>query len=163
MAAKRVLGLAGVVIALVFVGPAAASAASAPGVRVIGENEKLLAIFKTAKCRKGKQYFHAEATSTNGQYELDAGIREFSGFHPYDVTLGSTNPHILFESKQAGTPAYSNQFEPPYPVPGFGEINFSANGKRMGIGFGPAMWSDDFSSAVVLAGGLECRYPRKRR
>jgi hypothetical protein len=163
MTAKRVLGLAGMVFGLVFVVPSVASAASSPGVRVIGENEQVLAIFKTAKCTKGKHYFHAEAFSTDKAYELDAGIRDFSGFHPYEVALGSTNPHILFESRQAGSPAYSNEFEPPYPVPGAGQIRFSPNGKRVGIGFGPAMWSDDGSSAVVLAGGLECRYPKKRR
>jgi hypothetical protein len=157
------LVLAGVVFALALVAPVGALAASAPKVTVFGEEDQVLATFTTAKCTKGKHYFHAEATSTDGQYELDAGIREFTGFHPYDVTLGSTNPHILFESKQAGTPAYSNQFVPPYPVPGAGQIRFSPKGKRMGIGFGPAMWSDDSSSAVVLAGGLECRYPRKKR
>jgi hypothetical protein len=161
MAAKRVLGLAGVIFALAFVAPTAAVAASSPGVRVIGENDQRLATFKTAKCTKTKHFFHAEAFSTDGQYELDAFIRQFTGFHKYDVTLGSTNPAIVFQSKHPG-PTYSNQFEPPYPVPGFGQIRFSPNGKRVGIGFGPAMWSDDTSTAVVLAGGLECRYPRKR-
>jgi hypothetical protein len=162
MAAKRVLGIAGVVLALVFAAPSAASAASSPGVRVIGEDEQVLAIFKTAKCNKSKHFFHAEAFSADRQYELDAFIRQFSGFHPYEVSLGSTDPAILFSSAHPG-PIYSNQFEPPYPVPGAGQIRFSPNGKRMGIGFGPAMWSDDASSAVVLAGGLECRYPRKKR
>jgi hypothetical protein len=161
MARKQMVGFAAVLLALALTGPSAALAGgSYPGVTVIGENEQALAIFKTAKCRKGKHAFHAEAT--DGQYELDAFIREFTGFHKYDLALGSPNPSIVFQSKHSGTPVYSNQFEPPFPVPGFGQINFSSNGKHMGAGFGPAMWSDDFSTAVVLAGGLECRYPKKK-
>jgi hypothetical protein len=161
MAGKQIAGLAAVLIALALTAPSAAFASDL-GVTVIGENEQALATFKTAKCKKGKSYFHAEAFSTNGQYELDAFIRGFTGFHKYDVALGSTNPNILFQNKSPAAPIYSNQFEPPFPVPGFGLIKFSPNGKRMGIGFGPAMWSEDGSTAVVLAGGLECRYPKKR-
>jgi hypothetical protein len=162
MARNQTAGLAALLLALVITAPSAAVAAgSPPGVTVIGEDEHVLAIFKTAKCVKGKRNFHAEATS--GSYELDAFVRGFSGFHKYRLALGSLNPDIVFQSRVAGTPAYSNQFSPPFPVPGSGLIKFSSNGRRVGIGFGPAMWSDDSSSAVVLAGGLECRYPRKPR
>ena len=84
MATKRMLGLAGVVLALGLVAPTAAPGASSPGVRVIGENDQRLATFKSAKCTKTKHFFHAEAFSTDGQYELDAFIRQFTGFHKYD-------------------------------------------------------------------------------
>ena len=130
---------------------------------MIGEEDHTLAVFKSAKCRKGKHFFHAEASSTDGAYELDAFIRDFSGFHDYDLELGNTERDLVFQSKQAGTPVYSNQFQPSFPAPQFGKITFASKGKRMGMGFGPAMWSDDQSTAVVLAGGLECRYPKKRR
>jgi len=158
-----IVGFAVVLLALALTAPTALAGSTDAGVNVIGENDQALATFKTAKCTKSAHYFHAEAFSTDGQYELDAFIRGFTGFHKYDVTLGSTNPTILFEDKHPGTPAYSNQFQPSFPVPGFGQINFSAKGKRMGIGFGPAMWSEDGSSAVVLAGGLECKYKKRKR
>ena len=163
MSRMGIAGFAAVLLALALTAPSALASSSEPGVNVIGENDQALATFKTAKCTKGRHFFHAEAFSTDGQYELDAFIREFTGFHKYDVALGSTNPSILFQSKTAGTPIYGNQFQPPFPVPGFGQINFAAKGKRMGIGFGPAMWSEDGSTAVVLAGGLECKYKKRKR
>lgn len=160
--ANRIVALAA---ALLVVGllPTAASAAGTPGVTVIGEEDQTLASFKSAKCTKGKHFFHAEAFSTDGAYELDAFIHDFSGFHAYDLELGSTERNIVFQSKQAGTPVYSNQFQPSFPVPGFGKFTFASKGKRMGMGFAPAMWSDDLTTAVVVAGGLECRYPKKKR
>jgi hypothetical protein len=160
MTGKRIVGVAGVLLALALTAPTAALAASGPEVSVIGENEQVLATFTTAKCVKGRHAFHAEGI--DGQYELDVFIRKFTGFHKYAVALGSANPSIVFQSKQAGSPFYSNQFDPPYPVPGFGLIKFSPNGKRVGVGFGPAMWSSDFSTAVVLAGTLECSYSKKK-
>jgi hypothetical protein len=163
MSRMRIVGCALVLFALALSASTAHAASSEPEVTVFGEAEQPIAYFKTAKCKKGKAFFHAEAFSTDRQYELDAFIRGFSGFHKYDVTLGSTNPNILFDSVQPSAPIYGNQFQPSFPVPGFGQINFSAKGKRMGIGFGPAMWSEDGSTAVVLAGGLECKYPKKRR
>lgn len=163
MSRMPMVGFAVVLVALALTAPSALASSSVPGVTVIGENDQTLATFTTAKCTKSAHYFHAEAFSTDRKYELDAFIRGFSGFHKYDVTLGSTNPSILFESTSPGTPAYSNQFQPAFPVPGFGQIDFSAKGKRVGIGFGPAMWSEDASTAVVLAGGLECKYKKKKR
>jgi hypothetical protein len=156
-----VLGAALVLLALA--APAGAAAAdSGPGVLVIGENEETTT-FKSAKCRKGKHFFHAEAFSTDGKFELDAFIREFNGFHEYDVALGSMNPAILFQGRPAGSTLYSNQFAPSFPVPGAGLIKFTPDGKRIGIGFGPAMWSEDASSAVVVAGALKCKYPKAKK
>jgi hypothetical protein len=166
MALKMKLGAAGLMVALALLVPSAA-AASVPGVTVIGENDQVLAKFTTAKCLKGTTRngsFFAKATSTNGQYELAVEILfAFTGFHKYDLSLEpDPTPYLRFSTK--GDPSgYSNEFVPPFPVPGFGQINFSSNGKRMGVGFGPAMWNRDASGAVVLAGGLECRYKPKRR
>jgi hypothetical protein len=165
MALKSKLGLAGLAVALGLVVPSPA-AASAPGVTVIGADENMLAKFKTAKCLKGttrKGSFFAKAISTNGRYELDAEILfAFTGFHKYDLSLEpEANPYLRF-SVRGDQIGYSNEFVPPFPVPGFGQIRFSRNGKRMGIGFGPAMWNRDASDAVVLAGGLECRYKKRR-
>lgn len=166
MASKRKFGLAGLVVALALVVPSAA-AASVPAVTVIGGNDQVLAKFTTAKCLKGttrKGSFFAKATSTNGQYELAVEILfAFTGFHKYDLSMEpDANPYLRFSLK-GDESGYSNEFVPPFPVPGFGQIRFSRNGKRMGIGFGPAMWNRDASDAVVLAGGLECRYKKKRR
>jgi hypothetical protein len=159
----RIACFAVVLLALALTAPPVFASSSDPEVTVIGENDQTLATFKIAKCKKGAHYFHAEAFSTDGQYELDAFIRGFSGFHKYAVALGSTNPNILFQSRSVGAPAYGNQFQPAFPVPGFGQIDFAPKGKRMGIGFGPAMWSEDASTAVVLAGGLQCKYKKKKR
>jgi hypothetical protein len=169
--AKPTVCIAAILFLLAFLVPSGALAAGSPGVRVIGNENEVLAIFKTAKCTKGKPRkggvsFYADATSTNGEYELLAAIvLGFTGFHEYDLTLSpDANPYLRFSRVgDFASGGYSNEFVPPYPVPGFGQINFSKDGRRMGVGFGPAMWSRDFSDAVVLAGGLECRYPRKKR
>lgn len=161
--ARRIVVLAAALLALGLMPSSALAAGGSPEVTVIGEGDGALAHFKSAKCKKGKHFFHAQAVSTDGAYELDAFIRNFSGFHDYDLELGSTERNLVFQSKQAGTPVYSNQFQPSFPVPGFGRFTFTANGKRMGMGFGPAMWSDDSATAVVVAGGLECRFPKRKR
>ena len=160
--ASRIVGFVAALLVFGLI-PSSAMAGGGPGVTVIGEENAVLAHFKSAKCKKGKHFFHAESFSTDGKYELDAFIHGFSGFHEYDLELGSTDKTLVFQSKQAGTPVYSNEFQPPFPVPGSGKVTFSSNGKRMGMGFGPAMWSDDSSTGVVLAGAVECHYPKKKR
>lgn len=169
MTAKQRIGLAGLLSALALFVPSAALAASPPGVKVIGEENALLATFKTAKCKTKKPKgvgasFLAKAISTNGQYELSADVFQpvFNGFHKYDLTLEPDAKAVLYFSGVGGSgTVYSNEFVPSFPVPGFGQIRFTNNGSRVGIGFAPAMWSQDLSTAVVLAGGLECRYASK--
>jgi hypothetical protein len=169
MKRKHWVGLTAALVTLALAAPV--SALGYPGVKVIGQENQLIATFKTAKCTKGKPRkgavsFYADAISTDGQYTLLAAIVQgFTGFHAYDLTLSTeANPYLRFgkASDKAGEGDYSNEFVPPYPVPGFGQITFSPNGKRMGVGFGPAMWSRDFSDAVVLAGGLECKYKKRK-
>lgn len=167
MFAKQRIGFAGLLIALALLLPTSAIAASAAGVRVIGQDNKLLAIFKTAKCKtkkpKGaKTSFLSSAISTNGKYELRADVFQpvFSGFREYDLALENDAKVVLYFEKRSGGPVFSNEFVPPYPVPGFGQINFAKDGSRIGLGFAPAMWSQDFSDAVVVAGGLVCRYSK---
>jgi hypothetical protein len=159
--------IAGALLALALLAPSAALAL--PGVTVIAQENETIAIFKSAKCTKNKSRkyganFHLDATSTNGAYELVATILGFSGFHKYDLVLSATaNPVLRLNQVGDLAGGYSNEFVPPYAVPGFGQIKFSPDGKRVGLGFGPAMWTRDASDAVVLAGALECRYRAKKR
>ncbi|MGE5407394.1 MAG: hypothetical protein ACM3NV_02165 [Syntrophothermus sp.] len=169
--AKIPTAIAALLLVLALLAPAAALGAG-PRVTVFGQEDQIVAIFKSAKCKKTKpragraSSWYAEAVSTNGGYELSADIfRSFTGFHKYDLAL-ETNPsaYLRFSVKgefQSG--GYSNEFVPPFPVPGAGQIRFSPNGRRVGLGFGPAMWNRDASDAVVLAGAIECHYPAKRR
>jgi hypothetical protein len=167
MSRKQWIGISGALVALALIVPSAAL--GAPGVKVIGEENALLATFKTAKCKMGKaskkgKSLYIDAISTNGGYELSAAlILEFTGFHSYDLGLGPGSGPLLSFTKKGDSNDYSNAYVPPYPVPGFGQINFSSNGKRVGMGFGPAMWSKDLTTAVVVAGGLECKYAAKKK
>ncbi len=168
MPAKQRIGLTGLLIALALLSPASALAAAPAKVTVIGQDEKVLAIFKTAKCQKRKPKgvgasFLSRAVSTNGKYELRTDVFQplFSGFHKYDLKLEDDARAVLYFQAIGGGPVFSNEFVPPYPVPGFGQINFKRDGSRFGVGFAPVMWSQDFSDGVVLAGGLACRYAKK--
>jgi hypothetical protein len=170
MRSKLPILVATVALALALAIPPLAAAAGSK-VTVFGQESEVRAIFKTGKCSKGKKQagkgatFYIDSVSTNGKYELTATIfQSFTGFHKYDLVL-DPNPTAYLRFSEKGEYAsggYSNEFVPPYPVPGFGQINFSSNGKQVGLGFGPAMWNRDASDAVVLAGGLECRYPKKK-
>jgi hypothetical protein len=168
MKSKPPVLIAALLLTLALLVPATATAA-VPGVTVIGEEDITLAVFKKATCKRGratKGTFYIDATSTNGKYELLAAFAGgFSGFHQYDLTLDpNANPYLRFSEKgEFSSGGYSNEFVPPYPVPGFGAIKFSPDGKRVSLGFGPAMWNRDASKAVVLAGGLECRYPKRKK
>ena len=146
---------------------AASAAAAAPGVTVLGEESTQVAVFKNAKCTKSKKIksFYINSTSTNGQYELSAVIfKDFSGFHSYKLALDpSPSDYIRISPKGNAENGWTNENVPPYPVPGFGEINFTPNGKQVGLGFGPAMYNREFTSAVVVAGGFECTYPKKKK
>jgi hypothetical protein len=162
------IGFAGLLIGLALLLPASAMAGTAAKVTVIGQDNQILGVFKTAKCKtrtpKGVgTSFLSRSVSTNGRYELEAKIFQpvFHGFGKYDLTLDPDARAVLYFQAIGGGPIFSNEFVPPYSVPGFGQINFSKSGKHVGLGFGPAMWSQDFSDAVVLAGGLECRYATK--
>jgi hypothetical protein len=168
MPAKQRIGIAGLLIALALLLPTSAFAITTAGVRVIGQENKLLALCKTAKCKTKKPKgvgtsFQSRAISTNGQYELSADVFQpvFKGFDEYDLALEADARAVLYFKQISGGPVFSNEFVPPYSVPGFGKIKFTKDGSRMGVGFAPAMWSQDFSDAVVLAGGMTCRYATK--
>lgn len=158
---------ASAVLFVLALGAASASAAGAPGVTVLGEESTQIAVFKKAKCTKSKKSksFYIDSTSTNGQYELQAVIlKDFSGFHSYKLAF-EPNPsdYIRVFPKGNAENGWTNENVPPYPVPGLGEINFTPNGKQVGLGFGPEMFNREFSSAVVVAGGFECTYPKKKK
>jgi hypothetical protein len=163
-------------VALGLVAPAVVSADPDHQVTMIGENNKVLATFTQAKCKitksgNGKSFFML-SRSTNGKYILDAAIlHNFDTFTNYPVKQGpGQEPDIIVEaaSKPKDASEWGSQFLPPFPVPGAGAINFSdekgkpGTGQLVGVGFGPAMWARDSSSAVVLAGVVECHYKKKR-
>ncbi len=59
-----------------------------------------------------------------------------------------------------GGTRYSNLFQPPFPSPGFGQLQFSRNHKLLGVAYTPT-WTLDGTDAVTLTGVLTCRWPRR--
>ena len=147
--------------------PAQAGAVDAFGMKVLGEEGEELATFKKAKCRKGgpkaKGTFFAGGTSTNGQWKLSVGFYDsFTGFHPYDLVMAKeADPVLRVYPVGAPNGDFSNEYVPPFDVPGEGQIRFPRKGKEMRAGFIPVMWNRDGSDGVIVAGGVDCRYPTK--
>ena len=165
----RLLGLSGLVLAMVAVAGGTATGDSF-GMRVYGgsgEGEpEELAIFRTAKCHVGKAAkgkkpsFFATGTSTNGRCKFSVAMYfAFTGFHKYKLVL-DRDAEITLSFYPTGQPSadFANDNVPPFPTPGSGEVNFSPNGKKMRAGFIPVLWNRDASAQVILVGGVECRY-----
>lgn len=155
---RRETWFVGLLLAIALAVPSGAAGAG-PKVEVRDEGERLVAVFKAARCKRGEHFFQAKATSTNRRFELYAAIRNFDGFHRYDVDLGRSQSTLLLRPRSEEGPEYGNEFVPPFPATGSGRIAF-ASAMRMRVSFGPAMWSEDSSSSVSLRGALECRYSR---
>jgi hypothetical protein len=128
-------------------------------VRVLDSQGQQVAIFRSAKCRVHRSGFFSDAFSAG--YHLTAFIDPFSGFHHYRLSRGHFAPQYVSLTSPSGV-QYASDFVPPYPVPGEGAINFSRNGRLMGVGFSP-MFSEDGSDAVTVAGVLVCKYPKRKR
>lgn len=166
---KKAASLTLVVAALALVLPSQVGAVDSFGLKVFhGEESQELATFKKAKCRKGRGKgagtFFANATSTNGQYKLSVAFFDtFDGFHPYDLVLAKdADPVLRVYPVGAPNADFSNEYVPPFSVPGFGEIRFPRKGKEMRAGFAPVMWNRTASDGVVAVGGVDCIYPPKR-
>jgi len=124
---------------------------------------------KKAKCAvKGRgqnKEFRASGESSNG-WELDVYIYEgFWGGVGDKYTLFFGVREVGFDLYAPDATLYSNQFAIPGTPPGIvggGAIDFSRQGKRMGIGFSAAP-DRTFTRGVVFAGGLKCKYKRRNR
>lgn len=163
---KRVLVLVVAVLALAL--PAPVGAVDDFGMKVLGEEGQELATFKTAKCRKGtgkgKHVFIATSTSTNGAYKFSLYFFEtFTGFHKYDLRMErDADPVVRIYPTGAPNQDFSNEYVPPFNVPGGGEVRFPRKGKELRAGFLPVLWNRAGNDGVVFAGGVDCRYPAKK-
>ena len=127
-------------------------------VRLIDGSGKVVAIFTSAKCKISKIGFFSDA-SDNG-WRLQADVIPFDGFKHYKLQRGHFTPQVVKLHSPSGV-HFASDYVPPYPVHGGGAINFSKDGKLMGVGFSP-MFSEDGSDAVTVAGTLACHYPKKK-
>jgi hypothetical protein len=158
-------GLLAVLMALLV--PAPAGAVDDFGMKVLGQESEVLATFKKAKCRKGsgkgKGTFFANGTSTNGQWKLSVAFFDtFTGFHKYDLLLAKdADPVMRVFPASDPNGDFSNEYVPPFDVPGEGQVRFPRKGKEMRAGFIPVMWNKGGTDGVVVAGGVDCIYPRK--
>ncbi|MEA2703205.1 MAG: hypothetical protein QOD63_1150, partial [Actinomycetota bacterium] len=125
-----------------------------------GGAEPLAGTIKAGNCRATKTSFTAVGKSTNKVYTLKVTIGgAFQGFgHDYPLVYGGTDPTFTLEGP--GGP-FSNYSLPGNQNPGGGAIHLPSGGKVMGFGFVPT-FNADASAGVTLAGGMTCRYPRKR-
>lgn len=161
-----VLALAAAVLTLPV--PAQAGAVDAFGLKVLGEEGEELATFKKAKCRRGttpksKGTFFAASTSPNGQWKLSVSFfGTFRGFRTYKLKMAPEGDPVL-RVYPVGAPNadFSNEYVPPFDVPGEGEIRFPRKGKEMRAGFIPVMWNRGGTDGVIVAGGVDCNYPSK--
>ncbi len=158
-AAARLSALIGALLALALpVSSASAADVSGHAVRVLDSKNRVVAVFRSAKCRIGHGSFFSDAFD-NG-YHLQADVIPFNGFRRYRLARGHFTPQVVRLISPSGV-HYASDYVPPYPVPGGGAINFSDKGKLMGVGFSP-MFSEDGSDAVTVAGVLACHYPKKK-
>lgn len=165
---RRAGALVAALAVLAMLVPAPAGAVDAFGLKVLGEEGQELATFKKAKCRRGttpksKGVFFASSTSTNGQWKLSVSFFDsFTGFHPYKLVM-SVDADPVLRVWPVGAPGgdFSNEHVPPFDVPGEGEVRFPRKGKEMRAGFIPVLWNQGGTDGVVVAGGVDCNYPKK--
>lgn len=128
-----------------------------PGIEVYQLEEgggfgPLLATFKRGDCTSGGNFV---AIATDGEYRLEVGIQDYSGFGPdYVIRSGIPDPEVIVEGP--GDTYGNTQFSVP-GNPGLGGISFDDAGD-MGLGLVPA-YNADASAAVSLSGGMDCVYP----
>ena len=149
-----VAGLAALFLAL----PASSHAA----VDVVqSESGDKLVSFKTAKCKKGLRKGNGLkfiATAKKGPWRLSVNV--WTTARDMNLTYGGDGPADFTVSGPGGS--WTNLNRPPDAPPGGGAIVFNPKRTRMGIGFQPA-FDDTFSSSIEMAGGLTCKYPKKKR
>ncbi len=158
-AAVRLAALTGALLALALpVSKANAAGVSGHAVRVLDSQSRVVATFTSAKCKITKLGFLSDAFD-NG-YHLEADVIPFRGFHHYKLARGHFTPQVVRLISPSGV-RYASDYVPPYPVPGGGGINFTKDGKLMGVGFSPT-FSEDGTDAVTITGVLACHYPKKK-
>jgi hypothetical protein len=153
---------------IVALSASSATAAAPPGVTVLNGDNKVLVVFKSAKCGRGSSKspigFSADANSRGWEMHVifwrDTG--QFTGFHTYFVGFGPGAAITVSVLAPDQTTFYSTQYAPPRHTPNAGAVHFGARGAAMSIGL-YAVFTPDIQSGVALAGGLKCNYPRRRR
>jgi hypothetical protein len=162
----RCVGVVGALLTLALAVSSTAHARASGGVRVI-HGTNVVWTFHTGACTRTKHRFTAVlgGETKNPDYAMAISIDGFTGFHNYPVKLGPSlgSGSVFLKLFGPGDAAYSNFYKPSFPVPGAGLVTFGSGGKLMGVGFGPAMWTRDGSDAVVLAGGVKCKYKKKKK
>jgi hypothetical protein len=160
----RLAALSAALVALALTASGASAAKRERGVRVLNSESHVVALFRSAKCRINKLGFYSDAFDR--RYHLEANVLSapgapFAGFKQYPLERGhATQVYVALKSPSGVY--YASDFVPPYPVHGGGALNFSSDGKLLGIGFSP-MFSEDGSDAVTVAGVLKCKYPKKKK
>lgn len=120
--------------------------------------DQIVAEFTTAKCNRPRGDFYARTPRVGG-YRMFVAFDGFKGFgRTYDlVNDRNANPYV---SISVGEENFSSLFVPPFPVPAFGQVQFSPSGKYMSVGYQP-MFNQAADDGLVFAGALKCVY-RKR-
>lgn len=121
-----------------------------------------LASFASAKCQratKKKALLKFIATAKSGGYTLRVNMFKAPS-RTRTITYGGDGDVSFTVSGPGGS--WTNLNRPPNSPPGGGAIAFNAKRTRMGLGFSPA-FDDSLSTAVSVAGGLTCKYPKKKK
>jgi hypothetical protein len=127
----------------------------AKGLQVLGENLAVHATFATGTCSVRKGAFHAVAR--DGAWSIDVRIPGFGSYKDvYDLREGSKAGFVL---DGPGGP-YSSANPAPNHGPAAGQMRFSADGKRMTLGFEYA-WNAGATNAVLPLGTMACKRPKR--
>ena len=120
-----------------------------------------IASFSSAQCRRAKTkkaLLQFTATAKKGGFRLSVDI--FRGLASYNPLVYGSDGDSQFTVAGGGS-SWSNLNRPPDAPPG-GGIAFNAKRTRMGLGFSPA-FNPSISDPVSVAGGLTCKYPKKKK
>jgi hypothetical protein len=168
-ALKRPMGICltalATVVLLVVIG-ATSTAKAPPPTGVIlypdaANTHRTAGVFK--KChgaffRKGK--LELSATSTNGDWEVNAEIRQWKGLgHRHVLHYGSTRPGFIEVDSHKSNDNYSTAFPPASPVPTpAGSITFNRSGTRVTLDAAPG--NIEYTNSILVHGTMSCAAPR---
>ncbi len=123
----------------------------------------ILQVFTNARCSISKRNgFVATSKALGGR--LEVRVKPFDGFDEYPLKPGEQGAPIRQTFVSVTTPSgvqFASDFIPPEPVPSFGMVTFSDDGKLVGVGFQP-MFDASGSEAVIVTGVMVCHYPKKK-
>jgi hypothetical protein len=146
---------------LLVLAPAGAPAAikiyaNSPEATYLGQVKKL-----KCKLKRDKKVFLADGKTTNGVYDLQVNVFNFTKFgREYNVAYGNISTTVGLEG--AG-----QDFSNTYPFPGgqppnsAGAVALANRGAKVGVGV-YALPNADYSQGVAIAGVAKCDYPRRR-